>query len=276
MNILQLGIGSFAYRYQVGLPGCMPGVPMNPLDFINDVPRLGLKRLQLCENIKYANSDSKAIGIMVDRAKELGLAVEIGMNGVTRENLQKHIKLAKEFGSKFIRAVIGEMDPDENKAVPIIVQNVKSVINELRDNGISLGLENHFDISTQKIVQVITDVNDPAVGSVFDSTNCISFIERPMDALALMLPHIKSVHLKDYRMEKTEAGITMVGQILGQGVLDVKTVLKKILTQNPEASIIVELSIKRKDGLSIAEVVEDEKRQIAQSVEYAKKVCAEL
>ena len=276
MDISQLGIGSFAYRYQAGFPGCMPDAPLTPLSFIDDVQRLGLKRLQLCENIRYADSDTKAIGVMVNRVKELGLAVEIGMNGVTRENLRKHIKLAKEFESKFIRSVIGVMDPDENKAVPIIVQNIKSVLNELRDNEISLGLENYFDNSTQQIVQVIKDVNDPLVGSVFDSTNCIGFIERPMDALALMLPHIKSMHLKDYRMVKTEAGITMVGQVLGQGVLDVKAILKKVLAMNPQASIIIELTIKRTDGLSVTEVIEEEKRHIVKSVEYAKKVCTQL
>ena len=135
MDNSQLGIGSFAYRYQVGFPGCMPDVPLMPFDFINAVQRLGLKRLQLCENIKYADLDTKAISLMADRTKELGLAVEIGMNGITRENLRKHIDLAKKFESKFIRAVIGALDPNENKVVQIAAGNIKSTLSELRENG---------------------------------------------------------------------------------------------------------------------------------------------
>jgi sugar phosphate isomerase/epimerase len=276
MDKKKLGIGSFAYRYQVGIPACAPALPLTPIGFVEDAARLGLERIQLCENIMYADLNEQDIATLAKRIKELGLIVELGMYGVTEENLRKHIRLAKVFDGKFIRAVIGELNDDHEKAVRIAAQNLKKVLDECRRDNIHIGLENHFDLSTPDILRVIKEVNDPLVGSIFDSTNAINFLERPEETLAFMLPYIKSVHLKDFRMIKTEAGITMTGQILGQGILEVESLLKQVTAKNPEASIIVELTIRRKDGLSVDEVIKIEKDQIAQSVAYAQKICAGL
>ncbi|MDR1933022.1 MAG: sugar phosphate isomerase/epimerase [Spirochaetales bacterium] len=272
----QLGIGSFAYRYHAGIPACMPSVPMTPMGFINAAAQLGLGRIQLCENLKYAGCAESCISALANRTKELGLVVEVGMNGITRENLRKHIGLARMFDSKFIRAVIGSLDESSESTAEAATENLKSVLDECRQYEIHIGIENHFDLTTPQIIQVIRSVNDPLIGTVFDSTNAVGFLEHPQETLALMLPYIKSVHLKDFRMIKTEAGITLTGQILGQGILDAESILKKVIAQNAEASIIIELTIRRQDGLSAEEAVEEEEKQIRQSVEYAKKLCARL
>jgi sugar phosphate isomerase/epimerase len=266
----KLGIGSFAYRYHVGIPGCMPESPMKPMDFINESARLGLRRIQLCENLNYVNCSEPDILRMAKRTKELGLIVEIGMNGASKENLRKHIHLAQIFGSKFIRVVIGDIGLEGEYAVDAVTNNLNSTIHECRGAGIEIGLENHFDLPTPQIMRIIHNVHDPLVGSVFDSTNCINFLERPEETLDYMLPCIKSAHLKDFRMVKTEAGITLRGQILGQGIIDSKSLVKKILSNNPNASIIIELTIRRENGIPVSDVIAKEKCQIEQSVAYAK------
>jgi sugar phosphate isomerase/epimerase len=272
----KLGIGSFAYRYQVGIPAFRPPNPMTPIDFIDHAGRLGLKRIQLCENIGYADCDERAIAAMVKHAKNLGLTVELGMYGLTRENIRKHLRLAGLFESKFIRVVIGGLHDDHDKAVHIASENIQAVLDECRGEGVHIGLENHFDLTASDIVEIIQEVDDPLVGSIFDSTNGIFFLERPEQTLGIMMPYIKSVHLKDFRMLRTEAGITMAGQVLGQGSLETESILRKVMAQNPEASIIIELTIRRKDGLSVTEVIETEKEQIARSVYYAQQICDRL
>jgi sugar phosphate isomerase/epimerase len=274
MDQNRLGIGSFAYRYHVGIAACMPPIPMTPIDFINAVAQLGLKRIQLCENLKYADYSKSVITAMGNRARDLGLIVELGMNGLTRDNLYKHIDLAYAFDSKFIRIVIGNLDCNEAHAIKIAAENLRSILNECRTAGIQIGLENHFDLKTEQIVNILEEVGDPLVGGVFDSTNAINFLERPLETLSLLLPYIKSVHLKDFRMIKTEAGIELAGQILGQGILNTKSILKEVISKNPKASIILELTIRRRAGLSIEEILQEETVQIMQSVEYAKMLCS--
>jgi sugar phosphate isomerase/epimerase len=266
----KLGIGSFAYRYHAGIPGFMPDNPMKPMDFINEGARLGLRRIQLCENLGYANCGESDILLMAKRAKELGLTVEIGMNGASRENLRKHIHFARIFESKFIRVVIGDMGLGKEYAADAVTDNLVSIINECKEAGIEIGIENHFDLPTPQIMRIIQNVHDPLVGAVFDSTNGINFLERPEETLDYMLPRIKSAHLKDFRMVKTEAGITLRGEILGQGILDSASIVKKIVSRNPEASIIIELTIRREDGIPVSDVLAKEKQQIERSVEYAK------
>jgi sugar phosphate isomerase/epimerase len=272
----RLGIGSFAFRYGVGVPSLMPAAPITPLKFIDRVVSLGLKRIQFCENIKYIDQNEKIIMAMKQRLKESDMIVELGMYGATEENLRKHINLARKLDSKFIRLVIGEFSADSKKSVHIAAGNLKKVLDECKGEGIHIGLENHFDLTTPQIIDVIEEVNDPLVGSVFDTTNGICFLERPEETLTYMLPYIKSVHLKDFKIFKTEAGITMTGQILGQGILDVKKILRTIFAQNHDASIIIELTIRRNNELSVEQVIEEENEQITCSVDCAKRICDEL
>jgi sugar phosphate isomerase/epimerase len=270
MHKNQLGIGSFAYRYHIGIPAYHPPVPMKPLDFIVESSRLGLKRVQLCENLKYADYDASYIRTLAETAQKLGLIVEIGMNGASLENLRKHIDLARIVKSKFIRVVIGDAASGNRNTIDTIADNLKTVLDECGESGIEIGIENHFDLATPQIMRIIQKVDNDLVGSVLDTTNCVYFLERPEEALGFMLHHIKSVHLKDFCMVKTEAGITLAGQILGQGILEAKSIVKAVTSRNPDASIIIELSIRRKDGMSASGVLAAEKNQIEQSVEYAK------
>jgi len=272
MSVDRLGIGSFAFRYQVGIEGCIPCNPFTPFDFICAVETLGLKRLQLCENIKYAEYGADEIKRMADMARQKDITVELGLYGATPENLDRHIELAKIFDCRFIRVVIGELSGDKWTTVAAAGESIRNVLDKLRRNNITLGIENHFDITTEQIVSIIKDIDDPHVGAVLDTTNSIGFIEKPERSLELMLPYIKSVHLKDYIMQRAEASIVMSGRILGCGLLDVPGFLKKITEAAPFASVIIEQTIRRREGATPEEAALEEKQQITECVQYAKSI----
>jgi len=126
------------------------------------------------------------------------------------------------------------------------------------------------------VLKILKNINDPYVGAVYDTTDAIYFIERPERTLELLLPYIKSIHLKDYQLRKAEASIVMSGRILGEGQLNSKEILKTVLTANPKASVIMEVTIRRKDGLSIEQVVPEERIQMERSTQYLKNLMNSL
>jgi len=270
MNNRIIGIGSFAFRYHIGIPACTPARPMTPFGFIDAVESLGLTRLQFCENLRYADEPTHSIRWMSELCREKGLTVELGMYGLTQENLARHIRLAEVFSSRFIRVVVGELAEDNRQSAQTALEAIRALLPELTRHHITLGIENHFDITTEQVIEIIQAIDDPHVGAVYDTTNAIGFIEHPSHTLALMLPYVKSVHLKDYRMNKVEASIVMSGQILGEGVLDTENIIRQVARVNPDASIIMEQTIRRLDGITPEQAVEMEQMQIERSIAYLK------
>lgn len=271
-NCTKIGIGSFTFRYAIGIKDCMPDRPMTPIDFIDAASNLGFNTIQLCENLKYAEYNTDSVISFAEKAKESNLIVELGMYGLTYDNLKKHIEIAKIFNSKFIRIVIGDLSDNHNidRSYRMAIETISSIIEECKKRDIVIGLENHFDLPTPYILKILKEINDPYVGAVYDTTNAINFIERPEHTLELLLPYIKSVHLKDYQLKKAEASIVMSGRILGEGQLNSKEILKTVLTANPKASVIMEMTIRRREGLSSEQVVLEEKLQIEKSARYLK------
>jgi sugar phosphate isomerase/epimerase len=83
---------------------------------------------------------------------------------------------------------------------------IKSVIPLLEQTEINLGIENHFDLQATELVEFVESIDSERIGYIFDSTNCIGLIEKPLDVLNMMGKRLFSVHLKDYECRKTDGG----------------------------------------------------------------------
>ena len=101
-----IGIGSYAYRYAIGFNGFTPARPMNIFDFLTSAHQLGLNRVQLCENLAYADLPESTLREARDMARELNLAIEVGMRDLTREHLDTHLQIADLLDSRFLRCSI--------------------------------------------------------------------------------------------------------------------------------------------------------------------------
>ena len=84
----------------------------------------------------------------------------------------------------------------------------------------------------------------------------------------MLMPHLLSVHLKDYVIAKVEAGYLMKGCALGEGCMPIETILRKVLAERPEASIIMEMTIRRDLSMEPAQVVSWEQDQVTRSAQF--------
>jgi len=268
----KIGIGSYAYRYHMGTGSFRPDVPMRINDFLEKAHQLGYNLVQLCENTMIAYATRNELLEIKNKADELGLTVEVGMNGLDCENLKKHIEICNILSSKFLRIVIGGGSPIHknvlqeaaNRAVELLSGN----IDELKKNKITIGIENHFDFPTSVLVDIVKTVDESCIGMIADTTNCLGFVERPEEMLSLAGPYLLSVHIKDYVVKKVEGGYLITGEILGKGFLDAYCFLKKAFSYNPQASVILEMTIKKEDDRRREEVLCMENNAVEQSTDY--------
>lgn len=265
-----IGIGSYAYRYAIGFRNFTPPHPMTVVEFFTEAHRLGLDGVQLCENLAYAEYPFSEFRAMRTIAQESGLFIELGMRNLTEQNLQRHFEIADVLSSRFLRVVLGDnsnyREEDPDRLIQQSCSVLKNALSELKSLGLTIGIENHFDVTTDNLVRLVQEIDDEHVGLIFDTTNCLGFIQTPEDALAMIGPYLVSVHLKDYMVHKVEAGYLIRGTILGQGWLPVEKILDAVRSYNPKVSIILEMTTRRDPDQNVEATIAWEREAIEQSI----------
>lgn len=269
-------LGSFAFRYAIGFGNFKPEKPMAALDFLVEARNLGMKGVQLCENLNYANLSDEEFYLIKSKTQELGLEIEIGMKNLNRDNLKRHLAIAERLYSNFIRVVLGNTAEAPEEEPQLLTDSAIELLKEflpyLEKNNICIGIENHFDVPTEELLRLVREVDSKFVGLIFDSTNAIGFVEHPEKTLAMMKPNLISIHLKDYKMKKVEAGYMMTGTVLGEGWLDTEGMLREIAECGNLKSIVIEMTIRREEGRSMDDIIEWELESIRKSVQYLKEL----
>ncbi len=250
---------------------------MTIVDFLYEAKRLGFQGVQLCENFNLLDLNKKKLFNIKEIADNLGLFIEIGMNDLTENNLFKHMRIAKTLSSNLLRVVISRNTFNNIQNIEYLQESsfdlLKKVIPKCKKYNVYIGIENHFDLPTKKLVNLVSRIKNEHIGLIFDTTNHLAFIEKPEDALKLFMPNLISVHIKDYLVQKVEAGYLISGTILGEGRLGIRKILNKIFYSNKLFSIILEMTIKRKTGQNISEVVNWERKAVEKSAYYLNSIC---
>ncbi|MBP7401771.1 MAG: sugar phosphate isomerase/epimerase [Clostridia bacterium] len=265
----RLGIGSYAYRYAVGFGDFIPEPRLTAAGFVEEAHRLGFDGVQLCENLGVAELGRDGRAPLRDALRGLGMFVEIGMHTLTRENLERHLALARELSADFLRVVLG---PDFDGRPDAAAGILRDALPACRDAGVRIGIENHFDLPTRGLAEVVDRVGSDRVGMVFDTTNGIGFLERPDETLRTIGHRLLSMHVKDARMRKVEAGYLMTGTVLGEGTLDVPGLLRTAAELRPGLSVILEMTIRREPGQTVGDTIVWERDAVERSARELKRL----
>ena len=101
------------------------------------------------------------------------------------------------------------------------VLRLKEWLPRFSDSGIRLVLENHQDSSTDDFLRILAAAKEhPALGFCFDTGNPLAVGEDPLKALRAILPRVWHVHLKDYRVWRSNNGFRLVRCAAGTGVVN--------------------------------------------------------
>lgn len=246
-------LGSYAYRYGIGFREYMPDKPMTVRELLVKARALGFQGVQLCENLKIAQMSPAELEEVRETAREQGLFLEVGMNGAREDSLYRHLDIACQLSSGFVRIALGGKSCKKQEEIEQVrkdyTQVIRAVLPAFRERGVTMGIENHFDLPTWALREMVEEIDDDRVKLILDTTNCIHFLERPEEALEICRGRLASVHLKDYTVQKIEAGHLVSGTVLGEGELNVQPFLECC------DQITLEMTVRRSAALPAAEVV---------------------
>ena len=118
-----------------------------------------------------------------------------------------------------------------------------------RTVGVKLAVENHKDFRTDELIDLLRGVSSEYVGVCVDTGNSIALLEDPPATIASLAPFALTVHLKDMGVEESSDGFRLSEVPLGQGLLDLKTIVSTLRKGNPRVRFQLEMITR--DPLSI-------------------------
>ncbi len=230
------------------------------MDRVSD---LGLEVLQICENIDFdmTAEDYTRLG---KAAKDKGISLELGTEGMDLSTLERYARIADLTGSRLLRVYSKKREPIQR-----VVELIRESLPLLRDHELMLAIENSSLClyTSHQLAEIFSRIDDPLVGACIDTANSLGLLEKPLKTVETLSPHVLSLHLKDYRIErKSIGGFTIFGVPLGKGMLNVSEVLDIIEDSGRSPNILLEQWMERKRG--VEETLEEEERWLKDSISY--------
>lgn len=263
-----LGLGSYTFRWSVGHKGLIPDAPMTHAGMLGVASRHGLGLVQFADNIPMELLDDAGRDRLASKARDLGIAIELGTQSFKADEMVRYIGFAKTLDAKILRVALD--GPDADVPVATLAQSFRDLLPLARDVGVAIAVENHFNYPAPRLAQLMADIDDPSVGVCLDVANSICAGEWPMETVATLAPFAINLHLKDYDIvpDPFGVGFAIYGTPLGQGRTDCQAVLDA-MPKDRDINVILEHWLPRATNMVDARQAEHD--WLAQSVTYARK-----
>lgn len=237
---MKIGLGSYAYRWSIGIRDQQPPQPLTPLDLLLKAAELGVEVVQYADNMPLHLVSSAEIHELALESSRLDIDIELGAQGLNGDLLATYSDLADALDAKLIRLSLDA--EDATKPLEQVERELRRVLARCHEQGISLAIENHFHFPSPKLVTILERVDQPSLGICLDVANSIAVQEWPQTTIGLLAPYVQNLHLKDYRIQLDAYGVgfKITGTPLGQGQLDIAMVFDALEASGRDVNVILE------------------------------------
>ena len=196
----------------------------------NDISHLKKIKKKLDEYNMYCEIDAK--GFEVNKFKQICEVAKVLDVNIVRSYFPITKKLQNIAKGSEGAYDDSKITADFNKDEFLNSSNeIKKLIPMLKENGITLAIENHEYQTSKELVELINLVNDENVKLLFDFGNSMMAYEEPLEACLNMAPYVVSTHCKDHIVFKEDDIEYVCGVPIGEGNIDIKSCIK-ILKQH--------------------------------------------
>lgn len=213
MEHMRLGITSWTCRWAIRAGLDPPGV-------VDLAAEVGADTVQFCENQPLWELQPSEIERLQATARARGIVLELGTKGLDQGRLRDCIALTSRLGRRVLRLAAGIGD------TAAVESALRAVLPHARDRGITLALENQFDIPSAELALLVRRISDPGVAICLDAANSVGFLERPLETVTTLASFATQFHIKDFVVVKLSEGYRIQGCPLGEGVVEVRALLK--------------------------------------------------
>lgn len=225
---MQIGLGSYAFRWAVGTDTFRPSAPMDVAALIDETAALGCGLLQVADSHELDGASAEHLNELRTHAERRGVRLQAGTSGAGIERLRRYLDVAAALDADLLRLVLhgNGVEPDLHEAE----QALRAVGPDFEASGVRIGIENHFRTPSRDLVALVENLGSPAVGVVLDTANSVMSGEWPVETVSLLAPYAVGLHLKDYAVIPDAEGVGghVIGRPLGEGWMDLRAVLESV------------------------------------------------
>lgn len=244
---LLAGLNPYGLTYHLGLQG-KGGARENPHGkglegFLALAEELGAQALEIFDPWLEALSDDE-LRRLKDRLDALGIT-PIVSGGLVTEADDSLYRSARLLGADTIRFALTRVlcgaraaQPDWSRMRAAVETAIREQGRRAADDGIVIGIENHQDFTSAELAE-FCDLA-PAVGITYDTGNSFPVGEAPLDFTRTVAPHVKHLHLKDYRVQATDAGFRLVRCAIGDGAVPFAAIFDLLAEHHEQMTAVLE------------------------------------
>lgn len=237
---MKLGLGSYAFRWSIGIGDQQPDRPMTAEELLDIAHGHGLMVLQYADNMPLDRLTPAEHLALRTRADRYGIALELGTQSFNAEEIGRYIAIGERIGSRILRVAL---DADDAR-IPIreLAAQIREILPDGRRAGLRFAVENHFNYPSPRLVQLLDTVADETLGVCLDVANSICAGEWPLATVKMLSPYAINFHLKDYRIvpDPYGVGFRVVGTPLGEGRAEIAEILGMLSHCPQDMSAILE------------------------------------
>jgi 3-oxoisoapionate decarboxylase len=243
-----LGLNPYGLAYHLGLQGA-GGPRANPKGaglegFIAIATELGAKVLEIYDPWLRALSDDE-LRALRDRLAALGMT-PIVSSGLMMGPFESALRSARALDARVIRYGLTTVLCGDRHALgdkwKELVANVRAALANrgprVFDDGRTLAIENHQDFGSGELAEFCEGAR--GVGICLDTGNTFPVAEAPLDFARRVAPHVRHVHLKDYRVQFTDEGYRLVRCAIGDGAVPIAAMLDILAARGERLTAVLE------------------------------------
>lgn len=162
-----------------------------------------------------------------------------GERAANVDELKRYLDLAAELDAQFVRVFLGELAPHQTMSdmYPRIIESLEQCLPHAQRVGIGIAIEHHDDfVKTASLVPILTQLDHPNLGAVWDIANAYSAGEMPQEGAQNLRGRIAYVQIKDGVGQHAQWRLTNVGE----GEVPLQQALELLQKQNYLGAFSVE------------------------------------
>lgn len=120
---------------------------------------------------------------------------------------------------------------------------LKELLREAEARDITLAVENHIDLMTDEIIDLVETLASPCFGICLDTANNLRLYENPKHAIRRMAPYARATHIKDViALDDNPHTIGFWPSVpTGEGLIDMRFVLDELALVGFEGVLAIEI-----------------------------------
>lgn len=243
------GAPLFAHAYAFHLNMRFGGMtPLQLADFAAAQLLSGLKlHVDDGEQASLSRMDDDALAAFAAQLKTRGLELHVETSTTEAGGLADAVRIALATGATSLRCY-PRYEGRVSQIIAWTIADLRRLADFDPEGRLRYTLEQHEDLKSEELVQIIRAVANPRISLLFDFGNMINAYEMPMPALAIQARDVTEVHVKDCLVEPDRGGWAHLACVSGAGHLPMQAMFVDLLLLGEDRPQVLAFGLEEEEG----------------------------